>query len=102
MRAHRVLNDIAGEGVHIPGLAIHHAQRIGRITKVEAATLRGLRLKANAAKHRWRSSSATDIASSGRHASLSEAQLVEDATSVLGGQLLVANRRVEAEEQHQK
>lgn len=35
------------------GLAAHRAQHAGLITKTEASTLRGLRRKANAAKHQW-------------------------------------------------
>jgi hypothetical protein len=55
LRAQQGLLTNTGTFEHNLGLAAHRAQQAGLITKTEASTLRGLRRKANAAKHEWAS-----------------------------------------------
>ena len=55
IQAQHDLRTITGQPAHNLGTAAHRAYQAGFLSRAEASALRGLRRKANAAKHEWAS-----------------------------------------------
>ena len=65
LQAQQALRAITGLPAHNLGMATHRALQAGSISRAEASTLRGLRRKANSAKHDWSSDGSGGAATSG-------------------------------------
>jgi hypothetical protein len=80
LQAQQALRAITGLPAHNLGMATHRALQAGSISRAEASTLRGLRRKANSAKHDWSSDGSGGAATSGPSGSHSPGTSCEDSS----------------------